>query len=61
MSTLKLELPRADYDALHVAAHGGRKSAHVKVSRQALITLLLDHGRALTLLGSRWSDVDETK
>lgn len=60
MTTLKLELPRADYDALHVAVHKVRKGTKkVSVDRDALAALLIDHGRILTAINGKWVDHDD--
>lgn len=47
MHKLKLETSTDQMDDLHRAADKARKGGKVKVERDALMALLIDHGRLL--------------
>jgi hypothetical protein len=47
---MKLELPQADFEAIHAAIDKTRRGSEtVKVSRSALATLLRDHSNLIAL------------
>ena len=56
---MKLYTTDEDFDTLHLAADKARKNAkEVKVSRQALINLLMDHSHLVKLVKELGGDVD---
>ena len=56
---MKLYTSDEDFDTLHLAADKARKNAkEVKVSRQALINLLMDHSHLVKLVKELGGDVD---
>ena len=56
---VKLYTTDEDFDTLHLAADKARKNAkEVKVSRQALINLLMDHSHLVKLVKELGGDVD---
>jgi len=56
---VKLYTSDDDFDTLHLAADKARKNAkEVKVSRQALINLLMDHSHLVKLVKELGGDVD---
>lgn len=56
---MKLYTTDEDFDTLHLAADKARKNAkEVKVPRQALINLLMDHGHLVKLVKELGGDVD---
>ena len=56
---MKLYTSDDDFDTLHLAADKARKNAkEVKVSRQALINLLMDHSHLVKLVKELGGDVD---
>jgi hypothetical protein len=56
---MKLYTTDENFDLLHLAADKARKNAkEVKVSRQALINLLMDHSHLVKLVKELGGDVD---
>ena len=56
---MKLYTTDEDFDTLHLAADKARKHAkEVKVSRQALINLLMDHSHLVKLVKELGGNVD---
>ena len=56
---MKLYTTDEDFDLLHLAADKARKNAkEVKVSRQALINLLMDHSHLVKLVKELGGDMD---
>lgn len=57
--TLELTTNADQYNGLVQQAQGTRKSAKVvKVDRQALVNLLIDHSRLLNKTRGEWHDVE---
>jgi hypothetical protein len=56
---VKLYTSDEDFDTLHLAADKARKNAKdIKVPRQALINLLMDHSHLVKLVKELGGDVD---
>ena len=56
---MKLYTSDEDFDTLHLAADKARKNAKdIKVPRQALINLLMDHSHLVKLVKELGGDVD---
>ncbi len=56
---MKIYTTDKDFDTLHLAADKARKNAKdIKVPRQALINLLMDHSHLVKLVKELGGDVD---